>query len=211
MSVLTVAGPGSSTAHYALITIAELKTYLRDAGLTLGGPEDANLQSLVDGLNRDAHGLMRGRFVLDTGITWDQVQDSRASRFLYLQQRPIVSVALCEYGYYQDGTWITQEAYGSSDYLVDANLGRLLRSPPWVWPEASMGVRVQYRAGFTACPPDLKLKLCQWGKVLWNRIVANRLDVTSVSHETEGSQYRVSELPDETARILEQYALKEFL
>jgi hypothetical protein len=210
VSVLTLAGPGSSTAHYALITVADLKVYLRDAGLA-GGSEDTNLGYVVDGLNRDAHGLLRGRFVLDTGITWDQVYDTAASRFLYLDQRPIVSVALCEYGYYQDGTWTALESFTGSDYIVDADAGRLLRTPPWCWPATNMGLRVQYRAGYTATPPDLKLKLCQWGKVLWNRITANRIDVTSISHETEGTQYRMSELPDETARLLEYYARKEML
>lgn len=210
MSVLTITAPGSSTAHYALISVAELKPYLRDAGLT-GGGEDAILTTIVDGLNRDAFSLMRGRFVLDSGITWDQVYDTKASRFIYMQQKPIVSVALLEQGYYQDGTWTTLEAFTSDDYQIDANVGRLVRMQPWNWPATTFGMRVQYRAGFSAVPADLKLAMARWGKVLWNRILANRMDVTSVSHETEGTQYRMSELPDETARCLEFYALKEFL
>lgn len=208
MSCLTVAGPGSATAHFALISIADLKAYLRDAGL--GSSEDANLTLLVDGINRDAWGLMRGRLVLDTGITWDQVYDSQASRFLYLDQKPIVSVVLCQYGYYQGGSWTAVQPFSSTDYMIDADKGRLVRDMPWTWPEAPMGLRVQYRAGFSACPPDLKMRLCQWGKVMWNRITANRLDVLSTGHETEQTQWRMSELPDETGRVLEAYALKGF-
>ena len=204
----TIAGPGDLTAHYALISIAELKGYLRDAGVASGG-EDANLTALVDGLNRDAFGMMGGRFVLDTGVTWDQVYSpAHVSPRLWLEQRPIVSVASVEYGYFQDGAWTAIEPYVSTNYHVDKQGGMLMRETPWFWPRGNMCLRVKYRAGFAAAPPDVKAEMCKWGKVVWNRIVGDRLDKISTGMEAEAQQFRLSEVPDELSRVLERYSMK---
>lgn len=205
--MIVLAGPGADSADYALVAIADLKAYIRDDGLT-GGGEDAFLGRIADGINRAAWRHMNRRFLLDT-TEWEVVLDGPGVNALFLPERPLVSVQDVSIGFFEGSTWSEVENVPATDYVLDKRAGKLLRLP-WGWPYGTHRIKAKFNAGLAATPPDLLHELTKWGAVIFDRIVAGRLDLTSVAHEAETTTYLFDEVPAELRGAFAAYAKKDW-
>lgn len=145
-------------AANALITLAELKTYL---GLT-SSSQDARLDALIDAVSAAIEQYCQNPLIIQTGLAEFYEETPNRSPRLYLKHYPVVQV-----------TDIRDEA----DFLIpltEVNVrrewGELYRAGGWPRPQDANGNparwRVTYDAGRFATvalvPADLKLAAKKW-------------------------------------------------
>lgn len=201
--MLQLSGPGSSTSHYALATLAEAKTYANIRNTT----DDATiLPVLLDSVHRAIFAELGGRFVIATGVPFDQVYDGRGRDELFLDQSPVISVSLVEEGWLLgNGTWQTARSIASTEYQVDAQAGSIVRTAFNVWPLGKLNLRVTYLAGHTLVPPDLKEAVGTWLGIKYRRALDARQDKTSATSDASAETFTRDDAPPAVLRILERY------
>lgn len=203
--MIRLAGPGSQAAHYAVVSTADVKAFLQ----IVSTADDALIGYLVDGANRQLYTELGARFVLETGVAYDDVLDSDGSQKLRLLARPIVSVTSVAYVIPAgNGAVTTQETYVASDYQILADEGGLLRFSsgfPGVWPYGANCIRVVYRAGYATVPRDLVNAVCGWIGVTFQRLKNRRLDLVSYGKGEESFSYSLDPIPRSIARVFDMY------
>lgn len=204
---VTLAGPSVETlGDIRLLTKDDIKAYMNDAGIVSW--QDTVLDRIADRISLRAFAEMGNRFLLNKQL-WDQLIDGPYGQTLVLPQRPIVTITSLEYGRFDGNTWTVIESYASTDYFLDKASGRIIRTGPWSFPRGPLALRCKYNAGFAVTPPDLKHELVTWGVVAFKRIIGDRIDKTTVSHEAEVTTYKFDEVPDGARDVLNYYKLKE--
>lgn len=202
--MIQIAGPAITKANLELVTLAELKTF---CSIT-GSGDDTRMQQIVDGVNRAAYQRMRSRIIKHNATDWDLVIDgSLDGERLYLPYPPIYEFTSIRRGYYNNGTWVTDWTYDSSEYVRDDNTATLYNTATG-WPRGVRCLRVVYKAGWTTCPEDLKWAILQWMSIEYKRISGDRLDQTSESDDTGGVAYTFTTVPPSALSVLAAYSWK---
>lgn len=204
--MLKLSGPTVNDANLELVTTTEVRAYLGEAGQTA---DATRLGYVVAMVNRMAYDRMRQRMVKSTGTPYDVVLDGPyGGRELFLPYKPVVDVTSVAAGYYETTGWVDTYTYDSSEYVRDDEQGILYAVESIVWPFGKHNLRVQYQAGYTTVPSDLKGALMQWASVEYRRAAGERLDMTAQTNETGSDAYTFGTIPASADAVLARYTRK---
>ena len=201
--MIHLAGPGSSSSHYELVTASGFKTFYGISGTT----DDALIGTIVNGVNRTTHRELGGRFILSTGVSYEQIIDGpdNGGRELFLAAYPIVSVSAVDWVRLTgNGTYSVILSYQATDYQISANGGRLI-ALAMGWPAGRECIHVTYQAGFSSVPADLTEALSTWVAVKYQRIKSKRVDALSIAEESSAITFTADDMPQTTRRVLDGY------
>lgn len=201
--MIRLAGPAESVPNLELVTLATLKT----TGDFPASADDAVLQLILDAIHVGVFRQLGGRFVKSTGTAYDEVYDGTDRFELFLDQRPIVSVASIEEGQLVgNGQFQVWRPLATTDYQIDAAAGAIRRVLWGNWPGGA-STRIVYQAGYVTIPPDLRLAVVEWATVKYRRLAESRLDKLSTATDAESEQYTRDDAPAGVLAVLERYRL----
>lgn len=204
--MLKLSGPTINTANLELFTASELRNFLGEDGITA---DATRLQVVVDMVNRMAYDRMRQRVIKSTGTPYDLVLDGPyGQKELFLPYKPVVTITSIAAGYHDSTGWVDNYIYTSSDYVRDDERGIVYAVEGASWPFGKNCLRVQYEAGYTSTPPDLKGALLQWASIEYRRAAGSRLDMTAQTNETGSDAYTFGTVPASADAVIGRYTKK---
>lgn len=204
--MLKLSGPTINVANLEVFTAAELRNFLGEDGITA---DATRLQVVVDMVNRMAYDRMRQRVIKSTGTAYDLVLDGPiGGRELFLPYKPVVTITSIAAGYYQTTGWVDTYLYDTSEYIRDDERGILYAVEGITWPYGKHNLRVQYEAGYTTIPADLKGAMLQWASIEYRRASGARLDQTAQTNETGSDAYTFGTVPASADAVLGRYTRK---
>ena len=139
-------------ASNALITKIELINYLEQAGHS--EVEDENLETVINGVSTFFESYCDRTF---HSTTYTEYLDGSGVKYLIPNHYPITSVT----SIYDDSSW----GWGG-DYLVDSDDYRIMNDQNTIlkdgtWATGDENIKLEYVAGYSTIPDDLKLACLQ--------------------------------------------------
>jgi hypothetical protein len=201
--MIRLAGPGASSADYEIASLAQLQAYMRDRA-----SETTLLTTILGMVHRQVFNRMGGRFIKLNATAFEELYDGPGRETLYLDNWPIGTVSSVQeivLGMGQPAGYQVMRTIPATEYLVDAQGGRLIATGFQPWPKGMCALRVIYTAGYNPIPADLIEAVCQIATTKYKRIVDNRLDKTSIGAEGESETYITLDIPASALDVLANY------
>ncbi len=136
-------------------------------------------------------------------VSWD-------SHIVQLTESPVNSVSLVRERNSYDGTYTTLTT-GAYEYYFNSSTDSVLRTTGGsnykTWPQGPGAVEVTYRAGYSACPPDLQLGVIDLITyyVKDEHKARQSIQGASIQNQTSSSQRDNVSFPDHIKRVLDLY------
>jgi hypothetical protein len=203
--MITLSAPGGTTAHYALVTVAELKVFMRETG----SANDTLLGAILDGVHRATFVETGGRFIVDPGVSFDLLLDGNGTDVLDLPHWPVVSISALSYvQMLGNSTFQVLRTFANTEYQLDADAGRIWLIGGW-WPGCVNAIHTTFRAGFSVTPADVKEAVCQWAATRARRAFDSRHDALSAVHNADNISYTRDDIPSSALKTLQRYRYLE--
>ena len=188
----------------ALISLADVKTYLTRAGVAFGSDNDTILEMLINSVSTWVRSFV-GRNLIQT--THTEYYNGGGGTDLILKNRPIISVTTVHVDALR--AWGTSSLIASGDIMINKPSGILTcwNNTGW-WERGEANIKVVYSAGYAIAdiPSDIQLAICRTVDKHWrDGYSQRRLDVSSESIGDKTSSYAGPQFSKDVEAILTRY------